>query len=136
MGNHEPTTITKRTLTEGLPQPAGPYSHVATIGDLVITAGFGPQDPVTGEIPESVAAQTDAVLRNVAAALGAVGADLDDVLKATVHLADVHRDFAEFNAAYATHFEAPYPVRTTVGSVLPGILVEIDVVARRGGAAR
>ncbi|TDE92656.1 RidA family protein [Occultella glacieicola] len=129
-------SITKRTLTEGLPQPAGPYSHVATIGDLVLTAGFGPQDPLTGAVPDGVAAQTDAVLANVATALGAVGADLDDVLKVTVHLADVRRDFAEFNTAYATHFDAPYPVRTTVGSDLPGILVEIDVVARRGPEAR
>ena len=36
---------------------------------------------------------------------------------------------AEYNAAYAEFFTEPYPVRTTVGSRLANILVEIDVVA-------
>lgn len=51
-------------------------------------------------------------------------------MKTTVHLADLDGDFAEFNEAYAEFFTAPYPVRTTVGSTLAGILVEIDVVAQ------
>jgi 2-iminobutanoate/2-iminopropanoate deaminase len=33
---------------------------------------------------------------------------------------------------YAPYFPDPKPVRTTVGSQLPGILVEIDVVAYLG----
>jgi len=45
-----------------------------------------------------------------------------------VHLADMN-DFAEFNRVYESFLEKPYPVRTTVGSTLNGILVEIDVVA-------
>ena len=57
------------------------------------------------------------------------GATMDQVLKTTVHLADL-ADFAEFNEAYQEFFSAPYPVRTTVGSQLANILVEIDVVAR------
>ena len=32
---------------------------------------------------------------------------------------------------YSQHFVEPLPVRTTVGSVLKGILVEIDVIAYR-----
>jgi len=56
------------------------------------------------------------------------GLTLDHCLKTTVHLADL-ADFAEFNAAYAEFFTEPYPVRTTVGSQLANILVEIDVVA-------
>jgi 2-iminobutanoate/2-iminopropanoate deaminase len=53
------------------------------------------------------------------------------VVKATVHLQHVERDFAAFNEVYARRFPQPYPVRTTVGSQLLGILVEIDVVAVR-----
>jgi hypothetical protein len=37
--------------------------------------------------------------------------------------------FAEFDAAYRRMMPEPYPVRTTVGSTLAGILVEIDFVA-------
>jgi peptide/nickel transport system substrate-binding protein/2-iminobutanoate/2-iminopropanoate deaminase len=116
--------------TDAAPRPAGAYSQAVRLGDLVWTAGFGPQDPVTGEVPDSVADQTRQVLRNVSATLEAAGLTLDDVVKTTVHLADL-ADFAEFNAAYAEFFTAPAPARTTVGSQLAGIKVEIDVVAGR-----
>lgn len=111
------------------PRPAGPYSHGVVCNGFLFTAGFGPRDPATGELADGVGEQTRRVLRSIQAVLREAGAELDDVVKATVHLADLHRDFAEFNAAYAEFFSAPYPVRTTVGSQLNGILVEIDVVA-------
>ena len=50
------------------------------------------------------------------------------MLKVTAHLEHLHRDFAEYDAAYQEFFDAPFPVRTTVGSDLMNILVEIDVV--------
>ena len=102
-----------------LPRPAGPYSHVVEAGGTVWTAGFGPQDPATGETPDGVAAQTEQVLDNVAAALGAVGLGLGDVVKVTVHLQHLELDFAAFNEVYAKRFPQPYPVRTTVGSARP-----------------
>lgn len=115
--------------TDEAPQPAGPYSQGIVYGDLLFTAGFGPQDPATGQVPDDVAEQTRQVLRNVAAVLAQRGVGMDDVLKTTVHLADL-ADFAAFNEAYREFFTEPYPVRTTVGSQLANILVEIDVVAR------
>ena len=114
-----------------LPRPAGPYSHVVEANGTVWTAGFGPQNPSTGEVPEGVAAQTAQVIDNLETALRIVGLGLRDVVKATVHLDEIQRDFAEYNRVYEQRFPAPYPVRTTVGSDLPGILVEIDVVAVR-----
>jgi 2-iminobutanoate/2-iminopropanoate deaminase len=114
-----------------LPAPAGPYSHVIDAGTMVWTAGFGPQDPATGAVPAGVAAQTEQVLDNVEGALRTVGLGLADVVKATVHLQHLDRDFAAYNEVYARRFQPPYPVRTTVGSTLAGILVEVDVVAVR-----
>jgi 2-iminobutanoate/2-iminopropanoate deaminase len=117
-------------LVDGLPAPGGAYSHLTQTPDgLVFTAGFGPHDPETGAVPEGIEAQTEATLANVAHALEAVGLGLADVVKATVHLAELHRDFPGFDAAYRRSMPSPYPVRTTVGSQLLGILVEIDVVA-------
>ena len=52
-------------------------------------------------------------------------------MKSTVHLQDLHRDVAEYNEVYARRFPEPHPARTTVGSTLADILVEIDVVAVR-----
>ncbi|GIG90442.1 RidA family protein [Plantactinospora endophytica] len=114
-----------------LPEPAGPYSHVVDAGRLVWTAGFGPKDPASGVVPEGITAQTEQVLDNVEGALRTVGLGLGDVVKATVHLQHLDRDFAGYNEVYARRFRPPYPVRTTVGSTLAGILVEVDVVAVR-----
>ena len=117
-----------------LPSPAGPYSHVVDCGPFVVTAGFGPQEPATGEVPEGIEAQTEQVISNVETALRIAGLTLDDVVRSTVHLQELDRDFAGFNSVYARRFPAPYPVRTTVGSTLANILVEIDVMAvKRAG---
>jgi 2-iminobutanoate/2-iminopropanoate deaminase len=119
--------VEKLTSTE-LPPPAGPYSHVVVANGFAFTAGFGPQDPATGAVPDGVEAQTEAVIRNVERALGVAGLDLSHVVKVTAHLADL-ADFAAYNRVYERLFPTPYPVRTTVGSQLSGILVEIDVIA-------
>lgn len=118
-------------VVDGLPAPGGAYSHVTQTSELVFTAGFGPNDPATGTLPEGIEAQTAATLANVERALAGVGLDLSHVVKTTVHLAHLERDFAAFDAAYRRAMPEPYPVRTTVGSQLLGILVEIDVVAER-----
>lgn len=118
-------------VSADLPAPAGAYSHVVECAGVVFTAGFGPQDPVTGAVPEGVEAQTRQVVLNVQGALEKVGLSLSDVVKTTVHLADLDRDTKLFNAVYSEMFEEPYPARTTVGSTLAGILVEIDAVAIR-----
>ena len=121
--------MTKRAITtQDAPTPVGPYSQGIVSKGFLYTAGFGPQDPATGVVPEGVAEQTRQVLCNIVAVLSEAGAGLDDVVKSTVHLQHLKRDFAEYNAAYAEFFSAPYPVRTTVGSDLNEILVEIDVV--------
>ena len=113
------------------PVPAGPYSHGVVAGGFLFTAGSGPQDPATGEVVAGgVYEQTQQVLRNIQKVLATSGATMDDVAKVTAHLEHLDRDFAEYNRAYAEFFTAPYPVRTTVGSRLADILVEIDVVAQ------
>jgi enamine deaminase RidA (YjgF/YER057c/UK114 family) len=50
------------------------------------------------------------------------------VVKVSAFLASL-ADAPAFNAVYAEHFQAPYPVRTTVEAGLRGFLVEIDVIA-------
>lgn len=124
--------MTKQSyILADLPAPAGAYSHVVEAGDFVYTAGFGPQDPKTGEVPEGVEAQTQQVLNNLETALAASGLTFADVVKTTVHLERLDRDVKGFNTVYEQRFPEPYPVRTTVGSTLANILVEIDAVAMR-----
>ncbi len=121
-----------RALTSpALPRPAGPYSHIVEANGLVFTAGLGPHDPATGTLPEGIAAQTDGVIDNLERALAAIDLTLADVTKTTVHLQNLHEDVAAYNEVYERRFPSPYPVRTTVGSTLNGILVEIDAIAVR-----
>lgn len=124
--------MSKRALlSDQLPNPAGPYSHVVEMNGVVHTAGFGPQDPATGEVAGGITAQTEQAITNVEVALSLVGLTLADVVKTTVHLAHLPEDFPAYNEVYARRFPAPYPARTTVGSTLANILVEIDAVAIR-----
>lgn len=119
-----------RIETEQAPLPAGAYSQAIAAGGFLYTAGFGPQDPATGQVMgDSIEAQTEQVMKNIAGVLAAHGLDFSHVVKATVHLHHLDRDFAGFNSTYAKFLVEPYPVRTTVGSTLADILVEIDVVA-------
>ncbi len=118
--------------TDRAPLPAGPYSQGLRVGDFVFVAGQGPTNPATrGLAGDTIEAQTAQVLENVKAILEAGGASMADVVKTTVHLSDMSL-FGRFNQVYATYFTDPKPVRTTVGSQLSNILVEIDVVAYVG----
>lgn len=113
--------------------PVGAYSQGLVVGDFVYTSGMGPLDPATGEVVGAdVAAQTHQTLRNLGAVLAAHGLGFDDVVKSTVHLQNLKEDFAAYNEVYKSYFSEPYPVRTTVGSQLMDILVEIDFVAYKG----
>jgi 2-iminobutanoate/2-iminopropanoate deaminase len=117
--------------TEGA-APVGAYSQGLVVGDFVYTSGMGPLHPETGEVVgDDVTAQTHQVMRNLGAILAAHGLGFDDVVKSTVHLQHLKRDFAAYNEAYKSYFTQPFPVRTTVGSELMNILVEIDFVAHK-----
>jgi 2-iminobutanoate/2-iminopropanoate deaminase len=127
--------VTEEAITtSGAPAPAGPYSQGIVINGLLFTAGFGPQGPATDDVAATVGEQTRQVLRNVSAVLAEHGATLGDVVKTTVHLQNLKQDFAEYNEAYREFFIEPFPVRTTVGSQLFAIMVEIDVVVALPGA--
>lgn len=114
--------------TSKAPAPTGPYSQGIKIGNRVYVAGQGPLNPETGQVPETVGEQTRQVLRNIENILKAAGASMSDVVKVTAHLADLN-DFEEYNSVFDEFFTKPYPVRTTVGSRLDNIKVEIDVIA-------
>jgi 2-iminobutanoate/2-iminopropanoate deaminase len=60
-----------------------------------------------------VAAETERVLANLQAVLGAAGATMADVVKTTVYLADMD-EFAAMNEVYARAFPDPKPARSTV----------------------
>lgn len=117
-------------------QPVGAYSQGLRAGDFIFVSGQGPLDPATGKVVgETIEEQTARTLENIKAILEAAGASMADVVKATVHLSDLSL-FERYNKVYASYFPDPKPVRTTVGSQLLGIMVEIDVIAYVGDKGR
>lgn len=113
------------------PEPQGGYSPAIVADGFVFASGQAALDSATGEIvAKDVAGQTEKTLENLEAVLRAAGAGLEDVVKTSVHLADI-ATFDEFDRVYRERMPRPYPARTTVGSALaPRVLVEIDVIAR------
>jgi 2-iminobutanoate/2-iminopropanoate deaminase len=117
--------------TKDAPQAIGPYSQALKAGGFLFSSGQIAIDPSTGQVIEGdVAAQTERVMKNLAAILKAAGLTLDRVVKTTVYLKNMG-DFATMNETYGRHFGQHRPARSTVEVArLPkDVLVEIDVVA-------
>ena len=117
--------------TDLAPAAIGPYSQAIQAGNTIYVSGQLPIDPATGAFAgEDIAAQTRQSLTNTKAILAEAGADMSNVVKTTVLLANM-ADFAAMNAVYAEFFTAPYPARAAFqAAALPkNALVEIECVA-------
>ncbi len=122
----------QQIMTHSGASPIGAYSQGLRVGDFIFVSGQEPLDPATGQIVgETIEEQTAGVLENIKAILDAGGATLADVVKVSAHLSDLAL-FEHYNKVYATYFPDPKPTRTTVGSQLLGILIEIDAIAYVG----
>ncbi len=116
--------------TEHAPPALGPYSQAIVAGGFVFVSGTAGIDPVTGEVPEGIEAQTRQALANLEAILTAAGASLATLVKTTIFYRDV-ADFATINAIYASRIPEPAPARSAPAGVqLPrGLLISIEAIA-------
>jgi len=117
--------------TKDGPQAIGPYSQAIRANGFVFVSGQVAIDPADQQvISGDVAAQTDRVLKNLAAILKAAGTGMEKVVRSTVFLKNMG-DFAAMNAVYGKYFSSTPPARSTVEVArLPKeVLVEIDVIA-------
>jgi 2-iminobutanoate/2-iminopropanoate deaminase len=117
--------------TADAPKAIGPYSQAIKAGGFVFTAGQVAIDPATGEVVAGgVSAQTEQVMKNLAAILQAAGSGLEKVVRCSVFLKNMN-DFAAMNEVYGRYFASTPPARSTVEVArLPkDVLVEIDVIA-------
>lgn len=115
---------------EGIARPDAPYSPVVVSGDLVYTAGQIGAD-ASGVVGDDIETQSRQALENLRLCLTAAGCELSDVIKVNGYLVDLDH-FPVYNEIYREFFSEPYPARTTVGAALaPGLLVEVEAVARR-----
>jgi 2-iminobutanoate/2-iminopropanoate deaminase len=117
--------------TKDAPQAIGPYSQAIKANGFVFVSGQVAIDPATQQVIQGdVAAQTERVLKNLAAILQASGSRLEQVVRSTVFLKSMG-DFAAMNEVYGKYFRSSPPARSTIEAArLPkDVLVEIDVIA-------
>ncbi len=123
--------------TKAAPGAIGPYVQGVTLsnvtGNMIYTSGQIPLDPVSGEIPDSIEAQTLRSLQNVQAIVEAAGAQVRNIIKTTVFVSDLN-DFAAVNQVYNDFFtehDAMYPARSCVEVArLPkDVKIEIEAIA-------
>lgn len=119
-------------LSGSNPESGPPLTPAIRAGDFLFISGQGPIDPMTKEIKSGTfEEEAELTLQNVKAVIEGAGATLDRVVKVNVYLKDTG-NFAAFNAIYKKYFKPPYPTRTTVGTDLVGISIEIDAIAYVG----
>ena len=80
--------------------------------------------------------ETRLTMHNLQQIIEAAGARMSDIVKCTVHLADIG-DFERYNEIYAGYFTGVKPARTTVQSVLArGLKIEIDCIVKLNKAGK
>ncbi len=117
-------------ITDGAPQPVGPYSQGIKAENLVFVSGQIPLDPGTGELIDGgIEEQTQRALKNVEAVLVAGNSSLDGAVKVTVYLSDI-ADFPIVNDVFSEFFSKQPPAREAVQVVgLPkGAKIEISAI--------
>ena len=111
--------------------PLGPYSHGATDGEILVTAGQIPVTPAGDVLNDApIGRQTEQSLENVERILAVAGLGLPDVLKTTVYMTDIDQ-FSGMNETYRSHFESEPPARTAieVSRIADGAAIEIEAMA-------
>ena len=120
----------KIVRTQDAPKPRGIYSQAIIADGFVFVSGQVPVNPKTDELElGDIESQVRRTLRNVDLVLEAAGSSLRQAVKLGVYLADLN-DFAAMNEVFQEFFPDDPPARTTVGSQLPKVKVEIDCIAR------
>jgi 2-iminobutanoate/2-iminopropanoate deaminase len=117
--------------TDNAPAPIGPYSQAVKAGNLLFVSGQIAIDPATGNILNAtIAAETEQVMKNIAAILSAANAGFEHIVKTTIFLSDMAL-FNEVNEIYGKYFIKDAPARETVAvKGLPkNVNVEISVTA-------
>lgn len=116
--------------TENAPAAIGPYSQAIEANGMLFVSGQIPVDPATGIVPEGITAQTEQVMKNIAAILKEAGYSFDDVVKTTCLLSDI-ANFSAMNEVYATYFCVNPPARAAfaVRDLPKGVMVEIETIA-------
>jgi len=117
--------------TTKAPGAIGPYSQAIEVNGTLYISGQVPVDPATGKVVEGgITAQTEQVMKNIAAILEKAGYTFADVVKSTCLLSDMI-NFKAMNDVYGEYYKENPPARAAfaVRELPLSVLVEIETVA-------
>lgn len=126
--------IERLRLPDQLPQPISHYTDAVVADGWIWVSGMLALD-ATGALigADDVVEQAERVHENIKAVLAKAGAGFEDIVKINVYLLRI-ADRAAVNTVRKRFFGESRPASTLVevsAFVVPGALLEIDVVARR-----
>jgi len=106
------------------------YSRAVVIGPHVMLSGTTGYDYATSTLAAGAEEQTKQLFRNAAAAFAKAGAELADVVRVRMYIANAG-DYEAVMEVFAATFRGVDPACTTVQAGLfdPDILVEMDMDA-------
>jgi reactive intermediate/imine deaminase len=115
--------------TYGKKNPNLPFHPAVRAGDFIFVSGQVPKDAEGNMFSGTIEEETRWCIEAVRRALKEAGADLEDVVKATVYLDDA-RDFGRYNGVFAKLFPNAALARTTVEArAVINTKIEIDAIA-------
>ena len=125
----------KQATAKGVRQAIGkknpnlPFHPGVRAGDFIFVSGQVAKDADGNMCAGPIEEQTRWTIESVRRVLKEAGADLEDVVKATVFLADA-RDFGRYNGVFKEFFPDACLARTTVEArAVIDTKIEIDVIA-------
>ena len=107
-----------------------PFSAAVRVGRMLYLSGQIGIDASGKLVPGGISAETRQAMENIRAMLEQCGSSLDNVIKATVMLADM-KEWSEMNQVYVTYFNQHLPARSALGAngLAMGARVEIECIA-------
>ncbi|HET7427528.1 MAG TPA: Rid family hydrolase [Gemmatimonadales bacterium] len=112
-------------------KPPATYSQAIKASGLVFVSGTSPADPATGTlVGTTIQEQTRQSLTNIAAILQEAGSSMENIVSATVILAE-EEDFPGMNEEWVRWFPSNPPARqgAKLPVRVPGLKISIAAIA-------
>ena len=118
--------------TQDAPAPIGAYNQAILAGNTLYISGQIAINPVNGELEqENIEEETEQVMRNLKAILGAAEMTFENVVKSSIFISDMN-NFGKINSVYSKYFEeetAPSRETVEVANLPKFVNVEISMIA-------
>jgi 2-iminobutanoate/2-iminopropanoate deaminase len=118
-------------FTNKAAKPPATYSQAVKAGGLIFVSGTAPIDPASGAIKgTTIQEQTAQCLMNIQAILEEAGSSMEEIVSATIILAD-EDDFSGMNEEWLRWFPIDPPARqgAKLPARIPGLKISIAAIA-------